>query len=592
MAIFSLPRSLHSNSNAPAGMFLVKCLVQACILGNPIPAHAQVAPTEVNQKSTDEFGFERKTGRLSWNSGDLIKIGGQTGLGYSIDENNRGSRLNIPRLRSNSDYSNWLRTVSYYADSQTFFGGSSYKSEYPVGSSLSNTPDGFLFTDKQGVKIEFGKLQTKMTYPDGREIIYGNGVHKTNFGYALKFSGQSDETTTLIIQAINQSVDYCSENLSTICTGLTKQRMVKFSRLSPGTEAITDMEGGQTLIRGFNRVAKMYRQTTNFVPPDELVFYLEGVTLPGSRSEDLTVTYKSIDQRYETHDDIWIKSIKKNGITANYSINRTQLGSGSALSPSTTYSLAIRATVNGQKLWESFAVKPTSDFGRSRRVLAYVIDPLGRRTWFAYNAAVEVGTIGSPSGLTEKNDFDTRNNVIRSTMKPPAGNGGDLVTSYTYAADCARDTQATCNKPLTITDPKGNVTEFTYNSRGQVLTQTLPAPSTGSSRPQTRYTYTLRTAYIKDVNGAPTPAGPPISLLTKTSTCSSQITCLGERDEVITSYDYGPTSGLNNLNLRGVSITAANEFGNMITNRTCYQYNYFGEKISETRPAANLTSCP
>ncbi|MEN9854878.1 MAG: hypothetical protein RLZZ157_4 [Pseudomonadota bacterium] len=102
----------------------------------------------------------------------------------------------------------------------------------------------------------------------------------------------------------------------------------------------------------------------------------------------------------------------------------------------------------------------------------------------------------------------------------------------------------------------------------------------------------MRTAYVKDASGRAVAAGPPISLLTQTSSCRTKWTCSETNDEVIVTYDYGPNNGLNNLNLRGMSITAANEFGQMITNRTCYQFNYFGEKISETKPASNLGSCP
>lgn len=572
-------------------------VLAVCQFSSPIPVTAQIAPTQVNQKATDEFGFDRKTGRVSWNSGEIIRIGGENGLGITIDETGEISAAHVPRIKSSggSAPSEWYRTISYFADSQTFVGSSSYTSEYPVGSSLVNVPNGFLFTDKHGVTIEFnGLYNSKTVYPDGREIIYEAGkFQKTNFGYMFKFGfpiqGQPPATT----QAVNQSVDYCLASSDTLCAGLTQLRTAAFGTARfGGAWTITDAQGHQTALRSTLIQAKMYRQTSFYIPPDEYVSYLVGVTRPGSQSEDLTITYKSINPTFETHDDIWATAIRKDGITTNYAVTKTQLGGQGVPVPSTSYSLTISASVNGQKLWDSFAVKPTTGLGRSRRVLAYIADPLGRRTGFTYNAAVEVSSVMSPSGLATVNEYDARNNIVRSIVRPPTGTGPDLVTTYTYAASCTVATQATCNKPLTITDPKGNVTEFTYNSRGQVLTQTLAAPTAGAPRPQTRFTYTMRTAFIKDASGLPVAAGQPISLLTRTSSCRTQSTCAGTNDEVITNYDYGPTSGLNNLDLRGIAITAANELGQMVTNRTCYRYNYFGEKIAETQPAAGLTSCP
>jgi YD repeat-containing protein len=58
-------------------------------------------------------------------------------------------------------------------------------------------------------------------------------------------------------------------------------------------------------------------------------------------------------------------------------------------------------------------------------------------------------------------------------------------------------------------------------------------------------------------------------------------------DEVLTTYDYGPDSGPNNLFLRGRVVTADGQ-----SLRTCYTYDRFGNRISETLPRAGLTSCP
>jgi YD repeat-containing protein len=191
------------------------------------------------------------------------------------------------------------------------------------------------------------------------------------------------------------------------------------------------------------------------------------------------------------------------------------------------------------------------------------------------------------------NQYDSRNNIVQSNWAPkPNSNLATFSTTRIYPPSCSSATQATCNLPLSVTDARSNTTEFTYNSRGQVETERGPAPSVGAARPLTTYTYTLRTARIRDASGAVTDAGPPISLLTKTSVCRTVSPCAGTSDEVVTEYDYGPTTGLNTLRLRGLSVTAANASGQFETLRTCYGYNYFGERISETSPNAQLASCP
>ena len=80
-------------------------------------------------------------------------------------------------------------------------------------------------------------------------------------------------------------------------------------------------------------------------------------------------------------------------------------------------------------------------------------------------------------------------------------------------------------------------------------------------------------------------------MLTEDRTCRTTATvssaCAGgSSDEVITAYDYGPASGPNNLLLRGVATTADG-----VTRRTCFSYDWMGNKISETKPRAGLAVC-
>jgi hypothetical protein len=70
------------------------------------------------------------------------------------------------------------------------------------------------------------------------------------------------------------------------------------------------------------------------------------------------------------------------------------------------------------------------------------------------------------------------NSVSKETYVAKPGSGmPDLVKTYGYA-DCftVPGTLQNCSKPIWIKDPKGNETDFTYTSWGEVLSKMLPAP--------------------------------------------------------------------------------------------------------------------
>lgn len=179
--------------------------------------------------------------------------------------------------------------------------------------------------------------------------------------------------------------------------------------------------------------------------------------------------------------------------------------------------------------------------------------------------------------------YDGIGNTTETRQISKTGGGlADLVSTSTFATGG--------NTPLSITDARGNVTDFTYDPvHGGVLTATGPADVAGV-RPQTRYTYALRYAWVKS-GSSYSQASSPVWVLTSEEYCrisaASGGNCgAGASDEVVTTYDYGPNSGPNNLWLRGVAVTADGQ-----TLRTCYGYDSQGRRIYETQPNANLVSC-
>lgn len=595
-----------------------------------VEAAAQTQPAQISEQSVDEFGVERKTGRIGFSSPEQIKVGGDGAPSLAVtyihvDGGGLVPAL-LPRLHFDEVYDGTTNiyyeyfNVQFPGVAETFRrvrGASALTPEYPTGSTLVVISGGYEFTDKHGFKLIF-TVTAKAKYPDGRLVSY-NGYNwlispwnpnagvptsiTNNFGYMLKIS-QTNGNAREEIQATNMAVDLCDSGSLLPCSGLSQTRTATVD-YSATDRFLTDASGSQTRYRFTTFVASPYRNVcsvsndgTLSCPSVQLVSqnYPAGITLPGASAENLTITYSATPMVGTTgivHDDIRVAAVTKDGITATYQNWFSQVSSGSYPTANQPSFLTLKSFIAGQQISNSYAIRPASQWGRGRTAILHVDDALMRRTIFGFNAQMEVSGFTAPELNDVSNIYDARQNIERSVVRAKPNSGlADLATLYTYSATCSAATLTMCNKPLTVTDPRLGVADYTYNTSGQVLTATLPAPLAGSPRPQTTNTYTMRVAYIRAANGGIVAAGPPISLLTKSSTCQSQATCAGTSDEMATHYDYGPPTGLNNLNLRGVGAQAANGLGQMETRWTCYQYNYFGEMIAETQPNAALTSCP
>jgi hypothetical protein len=246
-----------------------------------------------------------------------------------------------------------------------------------------------------------------------------------------------------------------------------------------------------------------------------------------------------------------------------------------------------------------------------------IVDPLGRETITDYcdpNAMANLPanwvhrcfvmpmavSSTDPEGIHTDRVWDmaTRNLLLSTQIAEPGSGLANIVTSATY--NCTPATIRICDKPVTATNARGNVIDYSYSAtHGGLLSETLPAASAGAPRPQTRHTYAQRHAWISNGAGGYVQAATPVWVRTETSTCRTSAAtgnpaapCVaGALDEVRTVYDYGPNSGPNNLLLRGQMVTAETQ-GALMTLRTCFGYDVQGRRISETQPNANLGSCP
>lgn len=231
-----------------------------------------------------------------------------------------------------------------------------------------------------------------------------------------------------------------------------------------------------------------------------------------------------------------------------------------------------------------------------------VSDPLNRTTTYNYTGQPSWAGVGGAAStisrvtLPELNRIDfgygPRGNlaVEQVTPKPGSSQGEPVIqrTAY-YPAGCTN--RLTCNKPEYVIDARGQRTDFTYDpAHGGVLTETGPADASGI-RPQTRYTYQQRYAWILNASGGYSQAATPVWVRTSESRCRTSAAignpCDAPNDETVTHIGYGPDGGPNNLLPRDQLVVSGG-----LTARTCLAYDRNGNRISETGPGAQLASCP
>jgi YD repeat-containing protein len=486
-------------------------------------------------------------------------------------------------------------TVDYLCGTST-----SYTSVKGQGSTLTTNSNGTLtYTQKDGTAIIYGPdgngnyLPTQMTYPDGRiaTITYKQVVVSASTGpytcsriqsvtrtdgLQLKYSYAQNTTPPnygasapwfqiTSVVAINNTVDYCDPTAD-VCT---------YSVTWPSTLVSTDTA---TMLTFTDQGGQSTRYTFN-------AYGLKAIKPPSSSSAD-TITYihcteagmpagclsaLSVYQATRDGTSVW-QYTQRSIPNGNNAFMLT--GSGSPLNASASVLLDASNVPKPSPI-----IRVSTEDGT---------------TYFMDNTtpADLVRTVQKPDGNSVGYFYDARGNVTSETYT--AKPGSPLApTSITANYDPTCTIPVKCNKPNWVLDARSHQSDFKYDpTHGGTLTVTLPADVNGI-RPQTRYTYAQRFAWYKNASGSVVQAATPIWVLATESFCRtvnvavSGVGCSPASDEVVTTYDYGPTSGANNLFLHGKAVTADGT-----TLRACYSYDIYGNKISETSPNAGLASCP
>lgn len=268
---------------------------------------------------------------------------------------------------------------------------------------------------------------------------------------------------------------------------------------------------------------------------------LSGIRRPGAGSDTTAISYSSGE----------VSSVTNEGVTTGYSLGV----SGSTGTMTVTDANSQATTV-------------VSDLTIGR--VTSVTDPLSRTTSFAYDGNGRLTRTTQPETNYVAYTYDPRGNLTEARAVAKSGvSMPDMVATASYDSTCSNP--VTCNLPNSVTDARGNTTDYTYDStHGGVLAVTQPAPSGGADRPQARYSYTQVTAVT----------GEPVYMLTGVSACAAGTvasSCVGTASESrqVMAYDTD--------NLRTTSVTARDGTG-ALSATSAFTYDQIGNRLTVDGP--------
>lgn len=492
-------------------------------------------------------------------------------------------------------------TVILGRETHVYFGQPSqnYPSDFEYGTKLTIVGTSMIFTNRDGTVYTFEPIGSNINFQTVSSIAYTNGtvititnvsgkpktiVSNLGYGIVLDYSGSQVSAAC----GFNLAITYITT--STTCAGATLKTSYSYATVAGKTvlQAVTDVSNNVTTYG--------YQSTGNGAG------VLNCVRDPGSATCKITNAFRAT---FTKKGKVVISSqTLADGSTWQFDCT---CGDNAANDPDNLYpdpETTIVTKPGGATTETVFnigsAQLPTPG------VAVGFADEIHR--YFPINYDDLPHSMTTPEGNSYQWGYTTTGRVLSSrTIKAKPGSGLPDIAAETRTfptTGCpaySSFTTLSCNLPLTSTDAKGNTTTYTYDyTHGGILTETKPADSSGV-HPVIRNTYGQRYAWIKNSGGGYSQTSSPVWLLLETRTCASSTTVgnacsAGSADEVVTTYDYGPNSGPNNLSIRGIVVTA-NVPGapiNPVSRRTCYSYDWRGNKISQTSPrgSAGLSVCP
>jgi RHS repeat-associated protein len=423
----------------------------------------------------------------------------------------------------------------------------------------------------------------------GASVYYPLSVYN-NYGYMIKFdygAGNSGVKWVTKVTAINLASEYCSP--SAFSCALTKpwpSVSISGSGTNYSSVSMTDATG----------------KTTTYNSAHDASGAILGLTVTKPTGRAITLTY---DTTWTAEGNVVSTAGVCQGFQTIVSPPSTELPScgvqhvTSFSDGVSTWSYAyqyVQASAYGYNYLQLKTTR-TDPLGHIRTVVALPngqavsnVDELGRTTSVA---AIPINPSGQlpegqitaitfPEGNVHSYTYDSRDNVTSVALGQTAGHGSSaLVWQYAYPSVCS--SLITCNHPTSITDPKGNITTYTWDAtNGQMTSMTLPAAATGGVQPQSRYSYAALSGQILNSSGVLVPQASPVYLLTGISTCQTTVSCAGTVDEIKITKVYDPNT------LMPTSITTGSGDG-ALSATSNVSFDIFGNSTAFTDPLGHVS---
>jgi YD repeat-containing protein len=562
-------------------------------------------------KLVDSVGVNLISGKAQFHSSPVSIGPKDSGLTFNLDFNGGADWVAAADGFAGEVYqaSNWPYydvAVSMFNKSDMFRGGATTDTR-ETGSTLTLKTDGtYEYVSREGVRyITNSAIKgwhnenccltvaiTKVVYPNGYEIninrspLAGTPILSvtTNYGYQLRYSYNAAKEL-VNVTAVNLAVDYCDPAAAS-CTYSRTWPSATFLRES----AVVNFVGPTTLTTtdSANKVTKYFTEDgySQYLQTGYHYSRLTSVKWPSSPSAtNVTLRYGNMfacrdGGGYWACDDLRGSIVTSADIgTGHWTYSYTEDLSRAPNYPGVDHPWTATATSQ-----EGFVT--TAHYDVNKGLTNSVRTSNGTRD-YDRNLSNRLLKASDAEGRVFDFTYDARGNILTKTQTGTGGIGS-LILEANY--DVACNNPVTCNKPNWVKDANGNRTDYTYDpAHGGLLTETS-APDANGVRPQKRNKYVQRTALVKNNAGGYSAAGPSIWVLDSSSYCrtsnATTIGCQAPNDEVVTSHDYGATSGANNLMLRGQVVTADG-----VSRRACYAYDVLGNMVSETTVNAGLTKC-
>lgn len=525
-------------------------------------------------------------------------------------------------------------TVSWGHASESFTTGygksycTIYSANNPTGDTLVSNANHttFTYTLQDGTQVLFSLLAnsiaptaTEVIYPDGRVLTYGyNGTAlesvtrsdglELKYAWATSFNGY---VNLVSVTAINTAYEYCAPTAVSCSLKMAWPTATYSYAAGPNgglMMTVTDSAAAKTVYTMDSIGRTTGIQLPSSTGGTNIIYAYCNSSNPQSTGAPDCPQYSSYP--YDAYAGNYVLSVKRDGQLWQYSGGPAQpILVNNTPQPPTTATYGFNSPVGATEQLVQ-AVCFGSDYDQGCGMFAVdgnnadpflsMTDEQGNIFYGDGEGSPLITQETKPEGNEIQFSWNGAGDLKQETLVPQ---GSSLSSVNLFADyDWSGCNALSCNEPDWTKDGKGNETDYTYNpSNGEIATVMLP-PDNNGVRPQTNYTYAQQYAYVLNASGSYVPSGPiwvraaeSHCLTTKAATDAGtgQVDCGGgTTDKVLKMFYYGPNSGPNNLFLRGVAVTAAVN-GAMQTRVTCYGYDRFGNRISETTSNAglSLTSC-